>query len=189
MEELPHGRGSNHTCKSIATVAAFSSQAHDMSHGYCLAAWIRSKSCSGHYVKCFLREVHISREQAMGFGDVPAQRALANHVCRYVGLQLNMWFTKIRTVPDATPPDILEFFDNIMMDENWEKPVPMAVLSQLGLQRFHSSQQVQVGGAGVPTGSTGRGGGSGQGSGGSSGGGAGSGNSGNTHWNTVCESK
>ena len=30
-------------------------------------------------------------------------------------------------------PDILDFFDTIMMDKNWEKQVPMAVLSQLGL--------------------------------------------------------
>ena len=65
---------------------------------------------------------------------------LPTMICRYVGLRLNMWFTKVRTLPNATPPDILEFFNNIMMDENWEKPVPMAVLSQLGLQRFHASQ-------------------------------------------------
>ena len=51
------------------------------------------------------------------------------------------------------PPDILEFFDNIMMDENWEKPVPMVVLSQLGLQHFHASQQGQAGGASAPIGS------------------------------------
>ena len=110
---------------------------------------------------------------------------LPTMICCYVGLQLNMWFSTIRTVPNATLPDILDFFDSIMMDENWEKPVPMAVLSQLGLQCFHSSQQGQSGGPNVPTGSSGGGGRGSQGAGGSSGGGAGSGNSGNAGTRSV----
>ena len=61
-------------------------------------------------------------------------------------------------------PDILEFFDHIMMNENWEKPVPMAVLSQLGLQRFHASHQNSPSGDrpnGAPTGAVAGAGGSG----------------------------
>ena len=49
------------------------------------------------------------------------------------------------------------------MDKNWEKPVPMAILSQLGLQRFRPSQQGQAGGANAPIGSTSGGGSGGQG--------------------------
>ena len=104
-----------------------------------------------------------------------SKELLPTMICCYVGLRLNMWFTKIRTLPNATLPDILECFNNIMMDENWEKPVPMAVLSQLGLQHFHSSQKGQSasGGRGVggpnggATGSSGSGGGQGGSTGGS----------------------
>ena len=109
-----------------------------------------------------------------------AKELLPTMICRYVGLRLNMWFTKIRTLPNATPPDILEFFDNIMMDKNWEKPVPMAVLSQLGLQPFHSSHWgAQPGGGARPSGTPGggaTGGGAGRVSGGNTGGGSGAGN-------------
>ena len=106
---------------------------------------------------------------------------LPTMICCYVGLRLNMWFTKIRTLPNATPPDILEFFDNIMMDENWEKPVPMAVLSQLGLQHFHLSHWgLQPSGgsrsSGAPSGGApGGGGGAGGTGGGNTGGSSGTG--------------
>ena len=116
-----------------------------------------------------------------------SKELLPTMICRYVGLRLNMWFTKIRTLPTATSLDILEFFDNIMMDENWEKPVPMAVLSQLGLQRFHAFHCRAPGGGsqgGVPAGGgAGAGGSGGASSGGGgvssgSGGGGGGGSSG-----------
>ena len=105
---------------------------------------------------------------------------LPTMICRYVGLRLNMWFTKIRTLPNATPPDILEFFDNIMMDKNWEKFVPMVVLSQLGLQYFHLSHRgPQPGGGarptGAPSGAPGGGGGACGAGGGNTGGGSGTG--------------
>ena len=107
---------------------------------------------------------------------------LPTMICRYVGLRLNMWFTKIRTVPNAVPPSILDFFDNIMMDENWEKPVPMAVLSQLGLQRFHPSQR--GGGSRAPIAPTGAGqggtGGNAGAGGANAGGGSGGGGGGGT---------
>ena len=67
------------------------------------------------------------------------------------------------------------------MDKNWEKPVPMAVLSQFGLQRFHSLQQNTPSGgrtSGAPTGTTTGSGGNGGSTGGSgSRGGGGSGGS------------
>ena len=109
---------------------------------------------------------------------------LPTMICRYVGLRLNMWFTKIRTLPNATAPDISDFFDNIMMDENWEKPVPMAVLSQLGLQRFHSSQRGRGSTPSAPAGPAGRGG-AGGGSGSTGTGGGGGGGSGSTGTRSV----
>ena len=46
---------------------------------HCSKACIRSKPRSSDYVKCFLRKVHMLREQAMGFRNVPAQGIAANH--------------------------------------------------------------------------------------------------------------
>ena len=65
-----------------------------------------------------------------------------------------------------------------MMDENWEKPAPMAILSQLGLQCFHSSHRGSPPSSGArpsgaPSGAPGGGGGAGGTGGGNTGGGSG----------------
>ena len=55
-------------------------------------------------------------------------------ICRKTGLILNAWFQKRRSVAGPVPPpDLLKFFDDIQLDENWEQLVPTATLLQLGL--------------------------------------------------------
>ena len=55
-------------------------------------------------------------------------------VCRKTGLVLNAWFQKRRTIAgQLPPPDLLKFFDDIQLDNNWEQLVPATTLLQLGL--------------------------------------------------------
>ena len=56
-------------------------------------------------------------------------------ICRKTGLVLNAWFQRRRAVAGPiSPPDLLKFFEDIQLDNNWEQLVPSTTLLQLGLR-------------------------------------------------------
>ena len=67
-------------------------------------------------------------------------------ICRKSSLILSSWFKKRRLVAGPIAgPDLVKFFEDVELDNNWEQTVPPAILMQLGLQNSHS-----IGGGAAP---------------------------------------
>ena len=72
-------------------------------------------------------------------------------ICRRTSLVLSAWFRKRRQLAGPIPPpDFVQFFEDVALDNNWEQTVPNTVLLQLGLQSIPPAQPVVIGGGGRP---------------------------------------
>jgi hypothetical protein len=68
-------------------------------------------------------------------------------VCRRTSLVLSAWFRKRRQLAGPIPPpDFVQFFEDVALDNNWEQIVPNTVLLQLGLQSLPPAQPLGSGG-------------------------------------------
>ena len=73
-------------------------------------------------------------------------------ICRKSSLVISSWFKKRRLVAGPIAgPDLVRFFEDVELDNNWEQTVPPAILMQLGLQNGHT---IGGGAAAVPGGGT-----------------------------------
>ena len=55
-------------------------------------------------------------------------------ILRHVSLHMSHYFQRIKLNPNAAFPSIADFWDDLLVDGNWERPVPPQVLSQLGMR-------------------------------------------------------
>jgi len=55
-------------------------------------------------------------------------------ILRHVSLHMSFYFQRIKLNPNAVFPSLADFWDDLLVDGNWERPVPPQVLSQLGMR-------------------------------------------------------